>query len=127
MRRRAFIAALGSVLVGPTTGRAQRADRIKRIGILIEYGEADAEAQSRIDGLSQGLRALGWSNGSNLQIERRFAAGQPDRIWAFADELVGLRPDVILGSGAPVTTALQAATRKLRHARGCARRRTRGR
>ena len=113
MRRRAFIAALGSALVRPTTGRAQRADRIKRIGILIEYGEADAEAQSRMDGLSQGLRALGWSNGSNLQIERRFAAGQPDRISAFADELVGLMPDVILGSGAPVTTALQGATRTI--------------
>jgi hypothetical protein len=67
VRRRAFIAALGSALVRPTPGRAQRADRIKRIGILIEYGEADAEAQSRMDGLSQGLRALGWSNGSNLQ------------------------------------------------------------
>ena len=53
------------------------------------------------------------SNGSNLQIERRFAAGQPDRILAFADELVGLMPDVILGSGAPVTTALQAATRTI--------------
>jgi putative ABC transport system substrate-binding protein len=58
------------------------------------------------------LRALGWVEGHNLRIEQRFAGGDPDRIQAFAAELVALAPDVIVGSGAPVTTALRSATQR---------------
>jgi putative tryptophan/tyrosine transport system substrate-binding protein len=56
------------------------------------------------------LKALGWVDGRNLRIEQRFAGGDPDRIQAMAAELTALSPDLILGSGAPVTTALRSAT-----------------
>jgi putative ABC transport system substrate-binding protein len=84
--------------------------RIRRIGLLIEYGQGDPEAKARLDALSEGLRHFGWIEGHNLQTERRFAGGELGRIRALAAELVALAPDPIVGSGAPVTTALRMAT-----------------
>ena len=60
--------------------------------------------------LTDGLKQFGWIEGRNLRMERRFAEGDPDRIRVLAAELAALAPDVIVGSGAPVTTALRFAT-----------------
>jgi putative tryptophan/tyrosine transport system substrate-binding protein len=60
-------------------------------------------ASRRIEGTRLGC-------GRNLRIEQRFAGGDPDRIQALAAELAALSPDLILGSGAPVTTALRSVT-----------------
>jgi putative ABC transport system substrate-binding protein len=83
----------------------------KSIGVLLEYAEDDAEGQSRLAAFIEALRGHGWEAKRNVHIEYRFAAGDSDRIRSFADELVTLKPDVLFGSGAPVTAALQAATR----------------
>ena len=110
MRRREFIVALGgAAILGMRTSAQQT--RMRRIGLLVEYDEKDSEAQARVKALMDGLQELGWVAGHNLHVEQRFAGGDPDRIRAFASELAAFTPDVILGSGAPVTTALQAATR----------------
>jgi putative ABC transport system substrate-binding protein len=86
---------------------------MRRIGILLEYGENDSEASARLRALLDGLKALGWVDGRSLRIEQRFAGGEPDRIKELAAELVALAPDLIFGSGAPVTTALRSVTRTI--------------
>jgi putative tryptophan/tyrosine transport system substrate-binding protein len=83
---------------------------MRRLGVLFEYAQIDPEANARLDALTAALKHLGWIEGRNLQTVQRFAGGEPDRIQALAAELVAVDPDVILGSGAPVTTALRSAT-----------------
>jgi putative tryptophan/tyrosine transport system substrate-binding protein len=106
MRRREFIAALGTAAWSRAAGQERR-----RIGVLLEYGEDDREGQARLEALTSALDRLGWADGRNLHIERRFAGGDPERIRVLAQELAALAPDVILGSGSPVTRTLQSVTR----------------
>ena len=73
---------------------------MRRIGALIALAENDPEAQARIAAFRKGLQALGWREGSNLQIEFRWGAGNFDRMQAYAAELAAKRPDVLFaGSG----------------------------
>src|SRR5215217_2298522 len=112
MRRRAFLMLLGTPAVALSQAvRAQPTDRPKRLGILIEFAEGDPEAQARLAALREGLTGLSWIEGRNLHSEVRFGAGDITRIQTLAAELAALTPDVILGSGAPVTAALKQATR----------------
>jgi putative ABC transport system substrate-binding protein len=69
MRRREFIAGLGSAAALPVAVRAQQHGRVRRIGLLIAFAADDPEMQARIAGLRQGLESLGWSEGRNLRIE----------------------------------------------------------
>ena len=73
----------------------------------------DNEAQNRAKVFEQGLAKKGWVIGQNLRIEYRFAAGNAERMLSFSRELVGLRPDVILGHSTPVVAALLQATRTI--------------
>ena len=109
MRRREVLALIGAA-AWPLAGRTQPSERLRRLGVLFEYGESDPEAKDRLKALTDGLKQFGWIEGRNLQTEQRFAEGDPDRIRALAAELAALAPDVIVGSGAPVTTALRFAT-----------------
>jgi putative tryptophan/tyrosine transport system substrate-binding protein len=109
MRRRDAL-ALCLAAAWPQVAPAQPSGRIRSIGVLVEYDGNDPEARARLEALQDGLKALGWVDGRNLRIEQRFAGGDPDRIQAMAAELTALSPDLILESGAPVTTALRSAT-----------------
>jgi len=61
----------------------------------------------------EGLRERGWVEGQNVTIERRFAAGQADRLPALAAELVGLNVEVILAAATPAAKAAQNATSRI--------------
>src|SRR5215470_3889411 len=111
MRRREFIALVGSSVAGwPLAAGAQRAERVRRIGVLMGLREDDLETKSRLAKLRQELERLGWSEGSNLHMDIRFAPAG-DQGSALAKELVALRPEVILAHTAQVTGALQRETR----------------
>jgi putative ABC transport system substrate-binding protein len=114
MRRREFITLLGgaaaSGAVRPVPARAQQRERMRRIGVLMNYGSDDAEGQARLAAFHQGLQQLGWTVGRNVQIDYRWGAGNADRIRNFAAELVALTPDVILSAGSPSVAALQQTT-----------------
>ena len=69
MRRREFIAALGSASLCALGARAQQSERVRRIGILTSLAENDPEAKSRFGAFVQGLQKVGWVEGRNLQIE----------------------------------------------------------
>jgi putative ABC transport system substrate-binding protein len=106
--RREFIALLGGAAAAwPHAARAQQAERVRRIGILMSGTEADPELQSRIAVVRQTLEQHGWSEGRNVLIDIRFAAIRTDQYRALAKEILALKPDVILGHTTPVVLALQ--------------------
>ncbi len=109
MTRRHFMTLLGGAAVWPLAARAQQAERVRRIGLLMASAD-DREGQARVTALKQGLQELGWTDGRNIQIETRFGGGDADRIRAHAAELVALAPDVLVGHATPGTRALRQAT-----------------
>ena len=114
MRRRDFIIVLGgAAFTGSFAVSAQQTDRMRRVGVLMGYGEADPEAKAFLAEFRQGLSALGWIEGRNLRMDVRWAPGRIDRMHAFAKELVDLQPDVILAQSTPVTAALKHETQTI--------------
>jgi putative ABC transport system substrate-binding protein len=110
MRRREFIALLGSAMVArPIAASAQPVAGMRRIGFLSALAD-DAVSQARTKALLQGLRDLGWTEGHNFHIDYRFAAGDPSMISSHVAELIGLAPDVIVAVNSPVVAALKQAT-----------------
>jgi ABC-type uncharacterized transport system substrate-binding protein len=107
VNRREFITLLGGAAAAwPLAARAQQADQVRRIGVLIGVAEDDPEAKARLAAFRQGLEKRGLSEGPNLRIDTRFApAGKQAQV--LAKELVALQPDVILAQSTPVIAALQ--------------------
>jgi putative tryptophan/tyrosine transport system substrate-binding protein len=119
VKRRDFIAGLGSAAAWPLAARAQQGDRVRRIGVLMGFGalmglgEKDPVPNGWLSRFTQGLSDLGWKDGRNLRIDVRWAAGNVDRMRIFAKELVNLQPDVILSLSTAATAALQRETRTI--------------
>ena len=106
MRRRDFITLLGGAAAAwPLAARAQRT--VRRIGILWASAEGDTQAAAGLAAFKKGLQELGWTDGRNIRLESRYGAVDAARIQAFAKELIGLRPDLILASATPAALALQ--------------------
>jgi putative ABC transport system substrate-binding protein len=108
MKRRGFIAGLAGAAMAPFTVRAQQIDRVRRVGVLIAYAEDDPETKTRLAAFRLGLARRGWSEDRNVRIDYRFAAASAGQHQVLAQELIGLRPDVILAH----TTALAAAVQR---------------
>jgi putative tryptophan/tyrosine transport system substrate-binding protein len=113
MRRRNFIACLGSAAAWPLAVRAQQGEQIRRIGVLLATGQKDPDTPNRIAAMRQALQGFGWSEGRNLWIDIRFGEGDTNLIQKHAVELVGSNPDAILVLGTIVVTALQQVTRSI--------------
>ena len=113
MRRREFITLLGGAATWPLAVHAQQPERMRRIGVLMGYPEGDPQAQANVTALRQGLHDLGWLEGSNVQIDYRWAGGDPDKARTFAKELIGMTPDVMVPSTNQVTRILQQETRTI--------------
>jgi putative tryptophan/tyrosine transport system substrate-binding protein len=112
--RRELLAALGGAAAAwPVAARAQQGERMRSIGVLMSLVEDDPEGQARVAAFLQGLQQLGWTDGRNVRIDIRWAAGDADRMRRYAAELVALAPEVILATGTPVTAALLQATRSV--------------
>jgi len=110
MRRREFLSLIGGAAAWPLASHAQQTDRIRRIGLLMTISEKEPEAQARLAAFRAGLREKGWIEGRNIQIEYRFAGGEPERARVAASDLVKLAPDVILANGRAILAALKEAT-----------------
>ena len=112
MRRREFIAGLGSAAAWPLVARAQQTDRVRRIGVLMSGDENDP-GRDRLSRFTQALADLGWSDGRNVRMDLRWGGGDNNRSRALARELVGLQPDIIVTNGTPATAAVQRETRTI--------------
>src|SRR6516225_9192634 len=114
LRRREFIAGFGGVVAAwPLAARAQQGDRTRRIGVLLGLNENDPDQKRRLSAFTQALAGLGWTDGRNLRMDLRWFGADINRIRALAQDLVGLRPDIILTNGTPATAALQRETRTI--------------
>jgi putative tryptophan/tyrosine transport system substrate-binding protein len=108
MRRRQFIAALGgSVLASLRLVRAQQADRTRRIGVLMSLTAGDPSGDGEVAAFRQGLEEFGWFEGRNINVQMRWAGGDLERIRAYANELVELRPDILVARSTPTALALK--------------------
>src|SRR5262249_55443918 len=111
MRRREFIAGLGSAVACPLAALGQQPDRARLIGVLLPVAADDAEFQARFGAFLQALALLGWTVGRNIRIDARWATPGAPEIRKHAEELAALAPDVILVSGPSTVGALLQATR----------------
>jgi putative tryptophan/tyrosine transport system substrate-binding protein len=114
MKRREFIAGLGGAAAAPAfwprAARAQQADRVRRVGVLMNSAATDAEYQSYLAAFVQGLRQTGWTEGQNVRIDVRWNVGDAGLARTYAAQLIGLMPDVILASSTINLTEIRQAT-----------------
>jgi putative ABC transport system substrate-binding protein len=108
--RREFITLLGGAAAWPLAARAQQGEPVRRVGALLDGTKDSPLSQSNITAFRERLAMLGWVEGGNLRIDYRFADSDPDRRAAYAEELVNLRPDVILAATGSAALAVQQRT-----------------
>jgi putative ABC transport system substrate-binding protein len=110
MKRREFITLLGGAAAAwPLVGRAQPAERVRRIAVLMNNAQDDPEGQARAEAFRQGLQALGWIEGRNLRIDWYWTAGDIERTRSNVTELAGRPPDIIVANGrVTLSEAVQA-------------------
>jgi len=114
MRRRDFMTlAGGAATAWSLAARAEQAQPMRRIGVLIGFAESDPDVKSWFAAFRGALAKLGWTEGSNFRIELRWASDDPDKMKTFAKELVELRPDAILSVTTPVTDTLVRETQTI--------------
>jgi putative tryptophan/tyrosine transport system substrate-binding protein len=112
MRRREFIAGLGSAAAWPIAVRAQQPDRVRRIGVLLLGDENDPVRKSWLSAFTQALADSGWTDGRNVRMDLRWGLDN-NRIRALVQELVGSQPDIIATNGTAATAAAQRETRTI--------------
>jgi putative ABC transport system substrate-binding protein len=110
MKRRTFLAAIGSVVAVQPLASAQQSTHARRIGILMARLENDPEAQKQIAAFRQGLRDLNWKIGQSVSIEARWSVGDREGALAAARELVELKPDLLIANATPSLVALRQST-----------------
>jgi putative ABC transport system substrate-binding protein len=108
MKRRNFITLLGGAAAWPLAARAQQT--VRRVAVLVPSRETDARYQDRVRTLTQAMQQLGWSDGSNVRIDVRWAGDSSERLREIAADLASLAPDVIVASGSVATAAIKRAT-----------------
>ncbi|SHK72643.1 putative ABC transport system substrate-binding protein [Bradyrhizobium lablabi] len=114
MRRRAFILALGGAAASlPFVAHAQATNGVRKVGVLLSGVESDPDSQVRITAFRRGFAELGWKEGENVHIEYRWSAGNSDLIRKYAEEVVALKPDVIVANSTPVIAMLKSMTNSI--------------
>jgi len=111
IERRKFLATLAGAAAWPLAARAQQAERVRRIGVLMAPPN-DPVGHAFLSAFEEQLQKLGWTDGRNVRIDTRWAVDF-DRLRGYATELVGLRPDVIVAGGTSALAALKQATRTI--------------
>jgi len=114
MKRRAFITLMGGAAGGPLVARAQQGEQRRRIGVLFSgFSDTDPEPQARVEAFRRQLQDVGWIEGRNVHIDLRIGAGNAERVRAYAQELVGMRLDVLAANAPPALRALAQETQTI--------------
>ena len=112
MRRRDFILLAASAAAWPLASRAQQAEQMRRVGLLMNRAADDPEGRATFAAFQEGLKQKGWSDGRNVRFDVRWGVNDLERDRRDAAELIGFGPDVILAGGTPGVMALRRITRK---------------
>ncbi|WGD53744.1 ABC transporter substrate-binding protein [Bradyrhizobium sp. CB1650] len=110
MNRREVLALLGTITALPRAALAQQPNTTRRLGVLSVTADDDAAGQTRSAILVEALAAHGWKEQANLRIDWRSGGGDRERIARLADELVALKPDILLAVGTPSVEELHRRT-----------------
>ena len=114
MKRREFITLLGGAAAAwPLAARAQKIDRVRRVGVIMGFAQNDEVWQAYLATFRQGLQELGWTDGRNIRFDYRFTGESAERMRIVAEEMVALAPDVIFVSTNSVVSATLKATRSI--------------
>jgi ABC-type uncharacterized transport system substrate-binding protein len=111
MRRREFITIVGGAIASPLVARTNAKAGVPKVGVL-SFGTVDSSGHL-VDAFTQGLNVLGYVEGKNILIDRRYAQGQPDRLSALAAEFVSLKVDVIFAPTGSAVLAAQKASKTI--------------
>jgi putative ABC transport system substrate-binding protein len=112
VKRRQFIAAIGGAAAWPLTARAQQPAPLRRIGMLMNLAEGDAEAKRRIAAFLKTLGELGWSEGKNIHVDYRWGV-DVQSVKENAAQLVALAPDAIVANAPPSVVAVRQLTQSV--------------
>ena len=111
MKRREFITLLGGGAAWPIPLRAQQAMKMPLIGILSPgRSELSDPTFNTLNAFLQGLHELGYTEGQNLAIEKKYASGSSDQLRELAAELVSRKPDIIVVLSTTAARAAKQAT-----------------
>jgi putative ABC transport system substrate-binding protein len=112
MRRREFIRIFGGAAAAwPLALRAEQPQgQTRRIGVLMTTAADDAQGQAWYAAFVQGLQQLGWEVGANVQIDTRWGAGDTERYHTYAEELIALKPDIVLATANSIVAEFQKAS-----------------
>jgi putative tryptophan/tyrosine transport system substrate-binding protein len=113
MRRRKFIALLGGAAAWPLAVRAQRGERVRRVGIVMPYPKGDSEYEARLRAFEQELAKLGWTDGGNIRFDEHWTTDDMDMVRAHAAALVASNPDIIVTTGGRVVPVFMRLTRSI--------------
>jgi putative ABC transport system substrate-binding protein len=109
MLRRKFITLFGgAAATWPLVARGQQ---LRLIGVLSGLAEDDPVTQPRISAFTEGLRQLGWIEGKNIRIEKRFSAGNPAKLPLLAKDLIEARCEILVAEAAQAVDAAREATK----------------
>ena len=105
MRRRDFIKVItGSAAVWPLAARAQQREQKRRVAVLMGgLLSGDFGGQTEAAALEAGLTELGWKLGSNIELEYRWPGAELDQVSIAANEMVAMRPDLVVSRTTPTT------------------------
>src|SRR5262249_16732251 len=112
MKRRDFIALLGGAAAWPLAARAQQAERLRKVGVLVPAAAGTPHWQAYVAAFREGLQKLGWVDGRHLDLEEP-SGPNADEVGSHGGEFAGMMPDVILGGAASASRPMQQATRTI--------------
>jgi ABC-type uncharacterized transport system substrate-binding protein len=113
MVRRAFVTLLSGAAVWPLAALAQKSEGVRRIGVIMGFAEDDAVWQAYLATFRQALQELGWTDGRNIHFDYRFSGESEELMRRMAEEIVGLKPDVILAATNSVVSQALNVTRSI--------------
>src|SRR5579862_7624315 len=108
MRRRDFITLIaGSAVAGPLAAQAQPREQKRRVAVLMGgLLPNDPAGQAEVAALESGLTELGWKQGGNIELTYRWPGAELDQVTIAANEIVAMRPDVVVSRSTPTTAIM---------------------
>jgi putative ABC transport system substrate-binding protein len=81
MVRRAFVTLLGGTAIWPIAVFGQKADGVRRVGVIMGFAENDEVWQAYLATFRQALQELGWTDGRNIRFDYRFSGESEERLF----------------------------------------------